>query len=90
MNLMATNSWQCIVAAQLVLQKFHCLTGLLVTGRASLGETISKGRCCDLGNFSKMHLSGTQLSEPTLTNVKSGLVPVFQWPKSKVAMSLGS
>ena len=72
---------QCIVVAPVGLQKFHCLTGLLGTGRASLGGTISEGRCCDLGNFSKMRLSGTQLSGPTLTNIRSGLVPVFRQPE---------
>ena len=47
----------------------------LGTDRASLGGTISEGRCCDLGNFSKMRLSGTRLSGPTLTDVTSGLTP---------------
>ena len=65
----------------LALRNFHRLIGLLGTGRASLGGTISEGRCCDLGNFSKICLSGTRLSEPTLKNVRSGLVPVFQRPE---------
>ena len=55
-----------------------------------LGGTMSEGRCCDLGNFSKIRLSGKRLSGPTLTNARSGLVPVFQRPEWKVAMSFGS
>ena len=33
----------------MALQKFHRLTGLLRTGKASLGGTTSEGRCCDQG-----------------------------------------
>ena len=72
------NVWQWF---QLVLWKFHHITGLLRTGKAGLGGTISEGQCCNLGNFSKMRLSGTLLSGPTLTDVRSGLMPVFQQPE---------
>ena len=50
------------------LPKFHRLTGILGTDRVSLGGTISEGRRCDLGNFSKIRPSGKRLSGPTLTN----------------------
>ena len=66
------------------------LNSILGTDRVSLGGTMSEGRCCDLGNFSKIRLSGKRLSGPTLTNARSGLVPVFQRPEWKVAMSFGS
>ena len=75
------NGWHQQVGACTLPVALKVLTGLLKTGRASLGGTISKGQCCDLENFSKMRLSGTWLSGPTLTNVKSGLVPVFQRPE---------
>ena len=51
--------------------------------------SISEGRCCDLGNFPKIRLSGKQLSKSTLANARSGLVPVFQRPEWKLAASLG-
>ena len=57
------------------------LIGLLGTGRASLGGTIREGQCCDLRNFCDIRLSGTRLSGPILTNVRSGLAPVFQRPE---------
>ena len=56
---------------------------------ASLGELISEGRCCDLENFPKIHLSGKRLSKSTLANARSGLMSVFQRPKWKLAASLG-
>ena len=44
--------------------------------KGNTGGAISKSQCCDLGNFSKIRLSGKGLSGPPLTNVRSGLVPV--------------
>ena len=73
----------------LALRKFHRLTGILGADRVSLGGTMSEGRCCDLGNFSKIRLSGKRLSGPTLTNARSGLVPVFQRPSGKWPCPLG-
>ena len=48
-----------------------------------------EGRCCDLGNFPKIRLSGKRLSKSTLANARSGLVSVFQRPEWKLAASLG-
>ena len=73
----------------MALRKFHRFTGLLGFGWASLGGLISEGRCCDLGNFPKIHLSGKRLSKSTLANARFGLVSVFQRPEWKLAASLG-
>ena len=49
---------------------------------------MSEGRCCDLGNFPKIRLSGKRLSKSTLANARSGLVSVFKRPEWKLAVSL--
>ena len=46
---------------KLVLAKIPCLIGMLGTNKANLGNVISEGGCCDLGNFSRTHLSSKQL-----------------------------
>ena len=51
---------------------------MLGTAIANFGGVISKGRCCDLGNLSRTHLSGKLLFGPGLAKARSGLVPVLQ------------
>ena len=58
----------------LALRKFHRLTGMLGTDKASLDGVINKGQCCDLKNFLRTRISGKRLQ----AKARSGLVPVFQ------------
>jgi len=49
------------------------------------GSLMRKGRTCGRGNFPRTCLSGSQLSWPTLTKAKSGLVPTFDRLEDKLA-----
>ena len=74
---------------QLSLRIFQRFTGLSWTERVSLGGMMSNGRSCDLGNFSRTRLQTRRLSGPMLQKARSGLVPAFQRPEWKLAVSFG-
>jgi len=50
---------------------------------------MSESRCCGHGNFPRIRLSGSRLSWPKLTKVRSRLVPTFQRREKKLAVSFG-
>ena len=54
---------------------------MLGTDKANPSGVISEGRCCDMGNSSKICLSGNRMEGPKVEKAKSGLVPALQQPE---------
>ena len=59
---------------QSALRKFQRFTKLLWAVTLSFVCVMREGRCCDLGNFPRTHLSGSRLSWSKLAKARSGLV----------------
>ena len=77
------------IVAPLGLAEVSSRSGLLRTEQANLGGVISEGGCCDLGNFSKICMTGKRLSESILTNARTWLYLYFSGQSGSWRHSLG-